>query len=89
MSKSLSAQDLSYSKPGSNFYKEMANPAATPTEQWMKITKAVNVSFASDNVRYPKEIVPLTSEQTNWNGTAWNKEHFELMRPYYTILANR
>jgi hypothetical protein len=67
-------QDLSYSKPGNNFYKEMANPAATPMEEWAKIPKSVNAGFASDNVRYPKERVPFTAEQTKWNATAWRGE---------------
>jgi hypothetical protein len=74
ISNRLQAQDLSYSKPKSNFYSEMPNPVATPTAQWVKLPQAVNVSFASDNVRYAKEAVPSIKEQTNWTGTAWKGE---------------
>ena len=54
----LYAQDMSYSLPGKDLYQEMPNPAKTPVEEWLKVSKDVNVSFASDNVRYPKERVP-------------------------------
>ncbi|MFC2116625.1 glycoside hydrolase domain-containing protein [Bacteroidota bacterium] len=70
----LIAQDLSYSKPGNTFYPELANPAKTNTEEWAKISEAVNVSFASDNVRYPKEKVPLTSTSDLWEARAWKGE---------------
>ena len=45
----LFAQDLSFSKPGNNIYKELPNPAETSAEEWSKVTFDVNVSFASDN----------------------------------------
>jgi hypothetical protein len=69
----ISAQDMSYSKPGKNFYREMSNPAKTPVEEWAMVTNDINVSFASDNVRYPKEKVPAVSSQ-DWNVTAWKGE---------------
>lgn len=68
------AQDLSYSKPGKNFYSEMANPIKANSEEWAKINNAVNVSFASDNVRYAKEKVPMVSQEINWDATAWKGE---------------
>ena len=67
------SQDLSYSKPGSTF-REMANPRATDTKDWAKTRYDVNVSYASDNVRYPKERVPILSEKTTWNATGWKGE---------------
>jgi len=70
----MTAQDLSYSRPGNMFYREMPNPAKTNTEEWSKISKPVNVSFASDNERYAKEKVPFSSEKTTWYGTAWRGE---------------
>ncbi len=74
LSTSLMAQDLSYSKPGHTFYPELANPVETDTKEWARITKAVNVSFASDNVRYPKEKVPQVTLRNLWEATAWKGE---------------
>ena len=68
------SQDLSYSKPGKRFYNEMANPARANTAEWAKISHAVNVSFASDNVRYPKEKIPLTDQKNSWDATGWKGE---------------
>ncbi|HEC42933.1 MAG TPA: DUF4091 domain-containing protein [Bacteroides sp.] len=70
----LIAQDLSYSKPGNTFYPELTNPKETNTEEWAKINMPVNVSFASDNVRYAKETVPLASVQDLWEAKAWKGE---------------
>ena len=69
----LFAQDMSFSKPGNNGYKELPNPAKTPVEAWAKVTDDVNVSFASDNVRYPKERVPAVSSR-EWAVKAWKGE---------------
>ncbi len=69
----LFAQDLSFSKPGNNIYQELPNPAKTSIEAWSKVTDDINVSFASDNIRYPKEKVPQVSSKT-WNATAWKGE---------------
>ena len=68
------AQDLSYSKPGKTFYKEMANPAKTDIAEWAKLGNDIYVSYASDNIRYPKEKVPFGNSQTNWNATGWKGE---------------
>ena len=68
------AQDLSYSKPGNMYFKEMNNPAKTDPAEWTVLKNAVNVSFASDNIKYPKEKVPFTAMQTSWSGTAWKGE---------------
>jgi len=71
---SLSAQDLSYSKPGYSLYMEMTNPASTNIEAWSEIADPVHVSFASDNVRYPKELVPTLPENTRWQAIGWRGE---------------
>ena len=70
----LAAQDLSYSKPGNTFYKELANPVETNTKEWARISQTINVSFASDNVRYAKEKVPLVPLQNLWEVKAWKGE---------------
>jgi hypothetical protein len=69
----LFAQDMSFSKPGKQLYKELPNPARTPVEEWSKVTSDINVSFGSDNVRYPKEKVPPVSSG-EWSTTAWKGE---------------
>jgi Domain of unknown function (DUF4091)/Family of unknown function (DUF6067) len=71
--KTLFAQDQSYSLPGKNVYQEMPNPVKTPIEAWSKVTNDVNVSFASDNVRYPKEKVPAVASK-EWTTKAWRGE---------------
>jgi hypothetical protein len=68
------AQDLSHSKPGKKFYTELPNPVKTNISEWQKLTDEVNVSYASDNTRYPKEKVPAVSINVNWNTTAWKGE---------------
>jgi hypothetical protein len=70
----LSAQDLSYSKPGNTYYPDLPNPVKTNKQEWSKVRKAINVSFASDNVRYPKEKVPLTTPLYLWEKKAWKGE---------------
>ena len=67
-------QDVSYSKPGKNFYQEMPNPAKTDAAEWSGLSKDVNVSFASDNIRYPKEKVPGELKQKIWEVSAWKGE---------------
>ncbi|HXS55074.1 MAG TPA: glycoside hydrolase domain-containing protein [Hanamia sp.] len=68
------AQDLSYSKPGSTYYKELPNPVMTNLAEWSKVSKNINVSYGSDNIRYPKEKVPAVSKRSNWNTKAWKGE---------------
>lgn len=65
--------DKSYSKPGKKFYSELKNPAATPIEEWAKVTSDFQVSFADDNIRYPREQVPKVSSD-EWSATAWKGE---------------
>ena len=74
ISTTLIGQDLSYSKPGHTFYHELANPVGTITEEWAKIAPAVNVSFASDNMRYAKEKIPRITTQNHWEAKAWKGE---------------
>jgi hypothetical protein len=69
----LYAQDRSYSLPGRSIYPEMTNPSKTPVDLWAKASHDVNVSFASDNVRYPKEQVPAVSSDA-WTVKAWKGE---------------
>jgi hypothetical protein len=74
ISNTLYAQDMSYSKPGKSLYQELPDPAKTITEEWSRLSNDINVSFASDNVRYPRKTAPTISTQTNWNATAWKGE---------------
>jgi hypothetical protein len=70
---SLAAQDMSYSRSGNMLYKELPNPAETPLEEWMNLKTDINVSFANDNIRYPKERVPEVNS-SEWNVKAWKGE---------------
>ncbi len=68
------AQDLSYSRPGAQYYRELPNPAKTDRAAWAKLRNNVDVSFASDNEKYSKEKPPAISVQTTWEATAWKGE---------------
>lgn len=76
----LLAQDMSYSRPGHDLYWELPNPARTPAEEWSKVTSEVNVSFASDNVRYPKERVPsVASKEVTIKAWKGEKIHTQIL----------
>ncbi len=74
-------QDLSFSKAGQKYYRELPNPAATDAKAWAEVKNNINVSFASDNFRYPKERVPAGLAQKTWEVTAWKGErvHTQLL----------
>ena len=80
-STSVFAQDVSFSKPDKRDYREMPNPAVTDTKEWSMLNKDINVSFADDNIRYPKEKVPAGLKQKKWNISAWKGErvHTQLL----------
>jgi hypothetical protein len=71
---SVFSQDMSYSKPGKDFYTEMDNPIKKDPAEWARLKNNINVSFASDNVKYSKEKVPLTVLQNKWEAIAWKGE---------------
>jgi hypothetical protein len=73
-------QDKSYSLHGMNYYEELPNPARFSAEEWTLAKSDINVSFADDNIRYPKEQVPKVSSG-EWNTTAWKGEkvHTQLL----------
>ncbi len=75
------SQDVSFSKPGKNIYAEMPNPAKADLETWSKLKSDVNVSFADDNIRYPKQNVPTGLIEKTWNAIAWKGEkiHTQLL----------
>jgi hypothetical protein len=70
----MSAQDFSYSRSGHKYYQELDNPVKTNLQEWAKVHSLVNISFASDNVRYPKEKVPLVTPLKTWKTNAWKGE---------------
>ncbi|MGE5419045.1 MAG: hypothetical protein ACM3UT_02620, partial [Chloroflexota bacterium] len=67
-------QDLSFSKKGSVFYSEMSNPVKGNPAEWAAVKQDVNVSFASDNIRYAKEKVPVESLSGSLTLQAWKGE---------------
>jgi hypothetical protein len=66
-------QDKSFSLPGKQEYQELKNPALASAAEWARVNDEVNVSFASDNVRYPKEKVPVAGSM-QWDVKAWKGE---------------
>ena len=73
-SSAIIAQDLSHSKANDRYYQELPNPVATNLAEWSKVSKDINVSYGSDNIRYPKEKVPAVPMRSNWNTKAWKGE---------------
>ncbi len=73
MGASLVAQDMSYSRPGNMLYNELPNPADTPLKEWANLKTDINVSYASDNIRYAKERIPDVNS-SEWNVKAWKGE---------------
>jgi hypothetical protein len=75
------SQDVSFSKPGKKYYREMPDPAVTDNQAWAELKKNINVSFADDNIRYPREKVPAGLKQKKWDVTAWKGErvHTQLL----------
>jgi hypothetical protein len=71
---SATGQDLSFSKKGLIYYAESANPAKTDMAEWAKVKQDVNVSFASDNIRYQKEKVPVEGLSGTVVLQAWKGE---------------
>jgi hypothetical protein len=69
----MAPKDMSYSKFGHRAYSELKNPATTPLEAWAKVEEDVNVSFADDNKRYPKEQVPVAASEL-WKAKGWKGE---------------
>ncbi|MBI5008670.1 MAG: DUF4091 domain-containing protein, partial [Bacteroidia bacterium] len=63
-----------------NYYEELPNPARISAEEWTLVNSDINVSFADDNIRYPKEQVPKVSSG-EWVTTAWKGEkvHTQLL----------
>jgi hypothetical protein len=74
ISNALSAQDMSFSKTGNSFYHELPDPAVTRTSEWSALRNDINVSFASDNIRYAKKTPPSVPAQESWKATAWKGE---------------
>jgi hypothetical protein len=66
-------QDRSFSIAGQTFYEELSNPAQFSAAEWAQVTSDINVSFADDNIRYPKEGVPQVSSD-EWIAKAWKGE---------------
>lgn len=67
-------QDRSYSARGKRDYQELPNPVRTDSAGWNNLGRAVQVSFAGAEKRYPKEQVPQIIRQEEWHVNAWRAE---------------
>src|SRR5512133_3816669 len=67
-------QDLSLNKTGTSLYAEMEHPVKADPAEWAALKQNVNVSFASDNIRYPKEKVPVDALSQSVTLQAWKGE---------------
>lgn len=70
----VTAQDMSYSIPGKNYFEEA--PAIKPGDpnEWTKLVQPVNVSFVSSNIRYARNNVPSVQVQQQWQSSGWKGE---------------
>jgi hypothetical protein len=79
------AQDRSHSRPGDLYYEELPDPHPDPDAEWSMLRKKINVSFADDNVRYPKKKVPSITPQKAWNTVAWKGEKVHTQILVWTV----
>lgn len=48
--------------------------AQISAQEWGKVANGLNISFASSNSRFAKELPPQTERQSNWETKAWKGE---------------
>ena len=55
-------------------YTEAADPAPDTLADWSKVSKKLNVSFGSIDIRYAKSSIPAIEKTTSWTGSGWRGE---------------
>ncbi|QTD38087.1 DUF4091 domain-containing protein [Polaribacter batillariae] len=58
----------------SKTYKEAQDPSPVSSEDWSSVSKGLQASIASTDIRFVKSVIPKIKTQTSWNGTAWKGE---------------
>ncbi len=59
-------------------YQEPQDPNPTKNEDWLLVSKALQASIASTNIRFLRSEVPKITPQNSWSGTAWKGERISL-----------
>ncbi len=67
-------QDKSHSTVDKKYYQELPNPVKTDVADWANMKEEVKVSFAGDEIRYPKEKLPRIEQKDEWLADAWRGE---------------
>jgi len=67
----VSAQN---SQPAAAAFEEPFIPSPQAAESWAKMTSNTEVSFASSNQRYAKDVMPQLQLQKTWTSAAWRGE---------------
>ena len=55
-------------------FTEAPDPAPDTLADWSNVSKRLNVSFGTTDVRYAKSSVPVTEKITGWQGSGWRGE---------------
>ena len=55
-------------------YSEATDPAPDTLADWSKVSKQLNVSFGSIDIRYAKSSIPVIEKLTKWEGSGWRGE---------------
>ncbi len=65
-------------------YEELSDGCKPDVQEWKRCKDAVNVSWASTDVRYAKQGVPVVKQQRVWRGVAWKGERVNMQALIWT-----
>jgi len=57
-----------------NTFPEAADPVPDTLADWSKVSRRLNVSFGSIDIRYAKSSIPAMEKATAWKGCGWRGE---------------
>ncbi|WP_034040550.1 DUF4091 domain-containing protein [Wocania ichthyoenteri] len=55
-------------------YQEPQDPSPSKTENWSAVSKGLQASVTSTNMRFVKSVTPKIQQKNTWTGTAWKGE---------------
>lgn len=55
-------------------YEEPKDPSPSKDDNWSTVSKGLNASIASQNIRFVKSVIPKVEQSNSWTGEAWKGE---------------
>ena len=68
----------------SDSYEEPTDPSPDPTANWSSITKGLQASLVSPNIRFVKSVIPNIEQKDAWNGETWKGERISTQLVLWT-----